>query len=331
VKVSEAGGEYAIIELAREASRGLAGRALDLGIGDDAALVRFGDQTVIVTCDILVESVHFRTDWASPFEVGWKSAAVNISDIAAMGGVPQYAFVSIGVPDADFDFVSGFYDGLRSACERWTSTIAGGDTARSDAIVVNITWLGDLSGSPAILRSGARPGDALMVTNCLGDSLAGLNLLQAHGQEGARAISTGLVDAHLKPIPRVEAARAAAGTGAVHAMMDLSDGLAADLTKLCAASGVGARVDSENMPVSDELRSVCQNYCWKPSELACVGGEDYELLMAVDPSRVNEVRAAVRCTGSEMTVIGEILDGDQIRVVGPGGVESDLPDSWEHF
>ncbi len=331
VKISDAGGENAIIEIARKASCGLPVERLGLGIGDDAAILRFGEDDIVVTCDLLVENVHFRTDWASAYEIGWKSAVANISDVAAMGAVPRHALVSLGLPDADLDFVRDLYEGLGSACKRWNSAVVGGDTVRSEVLVVNITWIGDLAGASAVLRSGARPGDLLMVTNCLGNSLAGLRLLQNHGRDGAIEVSAALVNSHLRPTPRVEAARAMTATGAVHAMMDLSDGLAADLPKLCRASGVGARINSQDLPISSELVTVCRTLGWNQTEVACVGGEDYELLAAVDRERLNEVSEAARVAGSDVTVIGEVLEGDRVILVGSGGAESRLPDSWEHF
>lgn len=331
MKISELGGELALIELIRKYSAGADG--LEMGIGDDAALVRCVDRYMIVTTDLLIEQTHFRMDINQPYLLGWKSAAVNISDIAAMGGHPTYTFVSIGLPDVDVSVVEGIYQGMRDVCDKYGSVIAGGDTVSSECgIVINITQIGEVEPENAALRSKAMPGDAIIVTNTLGDSSAGLKLLLG----GERVDSDNmahreLIERHLRPEPRVREARAAVQTGSVHAMMDLSDGLAADLPKLCAASGVGATVYADRLPISDHLRVSASELNAEPYILAAAGGEDYELLITCAEEDAGEVIEVIHATGTAAGVIGKITDGDEIALIASDGLPGPFPRSWEHF
>lgn len=324
MRISEIGGENAVIKLIAGKYGAEAGGSLVLGIGDDAAMLRDTDKLLVVTTDLLIENTHFRTDLTEPYLLGWKSAAVNISDIAAMGGEPTYAFVSIGLPDVDTEVVEGIYRGLTDCCDAFHCAIAGGDTVGSSlGIVINVTVIGEVEPELAVRRRGAKPGDAIIVTNTLGDSRAGLELLLKHGLAGSREISPFLVERHLKPMPRVPEARAAVRTGRVHAMMDLSDGLSMDLDRLCKASGVGARAFADKLPVSDELKSFAPD----PALLAASGGEDYELLLTCAAPDVDTVLAAV----PSAAVIGEIVDGHAVVLVEASGNEIPMPASWQHF
>jgi thiamine-monophosphate kinase len=328
VRISDIGGENAVIKLIADKYAARAGGDLVLGIGDDAALLRGGQSLLVVTTDLLVENTHFRMDINEPYLLGWKSAAVNISDIAAMGGVPSYAFVSIGLPDVGVSVVEDIYRGLSDCCSAYGCAIAGGDTVGSACgIVINVTVLGQVEPDLAARRSAAKPGDVILVTNTLGDSRAGLELLLKRGLPRSREVSPYLVERHLKPKPRVSEARAAVRTGKVHAMMDLSDGLSMDLIRLCAASGVGARVYLDSLPASDDLARVALSLDADPKLLAASGGEDYELLLTCAKSDADTVIAALGAA----TVIGEIIDGDAVRLVHSTGDETAMPKSWQHF
>jgi len=332
MKISELGGETALINLIQEHYGVTHGGDLELGIGDDAALVKSGDRFLIITADLLVENTHFRMNAIDPYLLGWKSAAVNISDVAAMGGTPTFSFVSIGLPDTEVSVVEDIYEGMRDVSSKYGSVIAGGDTVGSEAgIVINVTQLGEVEPELAARRSGAEPGDAIIVTNTLGDSRAGLVLLLKFGLDQAKMISSYLVERHLKPEPRVEEARAAVATGAVKAMMDLSDGLAADLPKLCKASGVGARVYGQKLPISDQLRAAAETGHKDPVEIAEGGGEDYELLITCDPDNADAVVGAIINSGSRASIIGDVVPGNEVTLVSSEGVEKPLGGSWEHF
>lgn len=331
MKISELGGEDALIGLISERYGIEPSGDLVLGIGDDAALIRAGDRDLIVTTDLLVENTHFRMDINEPYLLGWKSMAANISDIAAMGGVPTYTFVSIGLPDIDACVVESMYEGMRECCTKYGSGIAGGDTVGSAAgIVINVTQLGWVEPDRAALRSGAKPGDQIIVTNTLGDSRTGLELLLKWGLNGARKRSEFLVERHLKPQPRVNEARAAVATGKVHAMMDLSDGLSMDLTRMCQASAVGARVYSDQVPISDELRAVAASLEKDSLDLAVSGGEDYELMIVCDPEDCGEVCKTIEAVGTSAWVIGEMCEGSE-PVLCMNGEELPMPGAWQHF
>ncbi|MCX8053029.1 MAG: thiamine-phosphate kinase [Armatimonadetes bacterium] len=332
MKISDFGGENAVIRLIQKNYGAPVGGDLKLGIGDDAALIDLGERLLIVTTDLLVENTHFRMEINEPYLLGWKSAAVNISDIAAMGGEPTYSFVSIGLPDVDVESVEFIYQGLADANFAFGSAIAGGDTVGSSVgIVINVTQLGLVEREMIARRDGARPGDAILVTNTLGDSLAGLQLLLKLGLADARRASEFCVERHLKPEPRVFEARAAVKTGKVHAMMDLSDGLSSDLPRLCAASGVGARVSASELPVSQDLHIAAARLDADPVTLAAAGGEDYELLITSNPADVPAVIDAIESTGSTARVIGEIIEDTSVTLVYPSGTEGPMPQGWQHF
>ena len=331
MKISQIGGEAALIKLIEQRYGG-SFNDLALGIGDDAALIRSGDKLLIVTTDLLIENTHFRLDINEPYLVGWKSAAVNISDVAAMGGSPTYSFVSIGLPDVEVEVVEQIYDGLSDACRAFGSVIAGGDTVSSSAgIVINVAQLGEVEPDKAIKRSGAKPGDAIIVTNTLGDSRAGLEMLLKFGLAESRRLSEFIVERHLKPEPRLSEARAAASTGAAHAMMDLSDGLVSDLGKLCAASGVGAKINIDALPISQDLHIAAARLDCDPIELAAGGGEDYELLITSASADAAKIIRAVREAGSDARVIGEICEGTKAIFTSATGVEREIPPGWQHF
>lgn len=332
MKISDLGGEAALINLIRD-KYGAAGEGgLALGIGDDAALIRSGEGFLVVTADLLVEGTHFRMEINEPYLLGWKSAAVNISDIAAMGGIPTYSFVSIGLPDIEVGIVQAIYEGMRDVSAKYGSVLAGGDTVMSEAgIVINVTQLGTVEPDKVARRDGAKPGDAIIVTNTIGDSRAGLELLLKLGLAESRRASEPCVLRHLKPEPRVNEARAAVGTGKVHSMMDLSDGLAADLHKLCEASNVGARVIADALPISEDMHIAAARLDLDPIRLAAGGGEDYELLLTCDPKAAPEIAKAIATTGSTARVIGEIIEGSEATLVLPSGDEEPIGGSWEHF
>jgi thiamine-monophosphate kinase len=335
MRISEIGGETGLIERLRATYAGAAGGGLALAIGDDAAVldVSAGLQ-VVVTTDLLIEGVHFRRDWSDPYSIGWKAAAVNLSDLAAMGADPTFTFVSLGLPpDETVESIERLYDGLGDCLGRYNSKLAGGDTNRTlAALMLNITQLGTVPSGLALKRIGAKVGDILLVTGTLGSSAAGLALLELHGTARAEKICRALVQSHRRPQPRVVAARALRETGLVHCCMDLSDGLASDLPKLCAASGIGARVDISRLPLSDDLRTTAAELGRPIWEFALGGGEDYELLLSAAPADVETISAAAAATGTALTPIGEIIrtglhfvdaDGNDLTNAVGGG--------WDHF
>jgi thiamine-monophosphate kinase len=333
--LSEIGGEFGFIDRLRATYAGAAGDSLAVPLGDDAAVLDVppGLQ-VVVSTDLLIEGVHFRRDWSDPYSIGWKAAAVNLSDMAAMGADPTFAFVSLALTTEDtVESLERLYDGLSDCLNRYGARLAGGDTnAGPGGLSINITQIGTVSSGTALTRSGARPGDILLVTGTLGDSAAGLALLQAHGPAKSEKLSHALLTTHRRPQPRIVAARAARETGFVHACMDISDGLAGDLPKLCAASGVGARIHTASLPLSEALRAAEKHLEKTALEYALAGGEDFELLLAVAPAYVETVRAAIEATGTSLTQIGEVLrSGLYFTAPDNSGDMTITARGWDHF
>jgi thiamine-monophosphate kinase len=334
LRISQFGGEPAVIDLISRICDGQGRDDLVLGIGDDAALVQVpGDDLLIITTDLLIEGTHFRRDIIDPYSLGWKSVAANISDIAAMAGTPTYTFSSFALDDVEVDFVENLYQGMTDCAKKYGSRIVGGDTNISQGSqVINITQLGTAPAGQAILRSGAQPGDRLLVTWTLGDSRLGLELLLKFGLEKATDINICAVDAHLRPEPRIAEAKAAAATGKLHAMMDISDGLAADLPKMCAASGVGAIVDTLSRAISPIVRGGASGVGIDPTVLAVQGGEEYELLMAVPENAVDSViKTVADATGTQVTAIGRITAERDVLIEGTDGSRTPLRGGWTHF
>ncbi len=335
MRLSDIGGEFGLIGRLRSTYAGASGDGLAVALGDDAAVLDIPEgRQVIVTTDLLMEDVHFRREWSDPYSIGWKAAAVNLSDIAAMGADPTFTFVSLALtPEDTVESLERLYDGLSDCLNRYGARLAGGDTnATPNGLAINVTQLGTVPSGTGLTRSGAKPGDILLVTGTLGDSAAGLALLTALGPVKAEKISRDLVTVHRRPQPRVVAARAARETGFVHAAMDISDGLAGDVPKLCAASGIGARIQAGELPVSSALTAAAEHLDKPAWEFALAGGEDFELLLAVAPGHVDAVRAAVAATGTPLTPIGEVLRSG-LHFVAPDG-SGDVPAAglgWDHF
>ena len=285
------------------------------GIGDDCAILpqKSGRDTLVST-DMLVEGVHFLLSDVSPADLGWKSAVVNISDIAAMGGRPVATFLSLALPaGVNSAWADSFIGGYTSACSRFGAPLLGGDTSSSpDRVCINVTVLGECPSGRALMRSGARPGDLVCVTGCLGDSAAGLKVILEGLERSADAAA--LVQRHYRPVPRVSEGLALAACPGVHAMMDISDGVASDLGHILDASGVGADLEASSLPLSSELRSLCALKGWDPLPLAAGGGEDYELLFTMAPDACPDIphtvigritaQCGLRWNGLESTVRG---------------------------
>ena len=285
-------------------------------IGDDCAVLRLGSQTWVAAADMLVFGHHFE-GWAEPEDVGYKAVAVNVSDVAAMGGIPRFILASGGA--ADPETTLRCMEGVLAACTAFGVYPIGGDTTRADALTIDVAILGEIETSP-VLRSGARAGDLLAVTGELGASAAGFLALEA----GRSAVER-LVRRHLRPEPRVEAGRAAARLG-VRAMIDLSDGLASDVRHICEKSGTGCRVDLGRLPLATDTREFLLSLDRDPELLAATGGEDYELLISA-PEGVMD--ALAREVETPITVIGEVTDGDVIFERGGEPVEG--VSGWDHF
>ena len=332
------------------------------GIGDDCAIIpqRSGMDT-LVTTDLLIEDRHFLLSDVDPWQLGWKSAAVNISDIAAMGGCPTASFLSLALPPDGIDagWVDRFIAGFRDMSAKFGVPLLGGDTSASpDKLFINVTVLGECPHGKALRRDSARPGDLVCVTGTLGDSAAGLKLVLERAAAGPAAPlchserseesspCQTLIRRHYCPMPRVPEGQALAVCHGVHAMMDISDGIASDLRHILKASSgpgdgnlgpVGAEIDLKKLPLSEVMKYVCALRGWDPAELAVSGGEDYELLFTLAPEAFDAAAAAVRkASGGSIgitaigSIVGSAADGQEPLIRWLGGARNDYK-GFTHF
>ena len=302
------------------------GFRLLLGIGDDAAAWRTGPGVVVVTTDTMVEGVHFTQETMAWTDVGWKVMAANLSDIAAMGALPLSAVVTLGLPGSlPVASVDDLYRGMLESCRRYQFLLVGGDIVSSDRCFVTVTINGACPGQP-LTRRAAQAGDAVAVTGPLGGSAGGLELLAANGAVDDAA-SRSLVRAHRRPEPRLAEGQQLVSAG-IQCAMDVSDGLIADLTKLCRASGIGAKVYAGQVPVHRSLGRVMP--AERALQTALNGGEEYELLFAGPFAVAAELAEAL----PEGAIIGEVTSGPPGAVVvrdGEGREVAVTNRGWEHL
>ena len=300
------------------------GRKLRLGMGDDAALWQPKPGVAgVLTSDWFLEGSHFLREKHPSDSVGWKCLARAASDIAAMGGTPRCFLLNLALPaDATGKWLRSFLGGLRRAARSLDCLLAGGDTTRSERILISVTVIGVIAEGQEVLRSGADVGDLLYVSGTLGEAEHGLQVLRK--SRGKVNHKNGALRKHLYPEPRVELGRWLAEQKLATAMMDVSDGLSSDLPRLCAASGVGALIDPGKLPL---LRGIAMD---SARPLALHGGDDYELLFTVSPRNAERIPAMFRKL--RLTRIGEITTGRGVRIIGKEGNPEPLPAAgWDPF
>jgi thiamine-monophosphate kinase len=304
-------------------------------IGDDAAAFTIEPDLVsLITTDLLVERIHFIRNSISGFDLGYKSLAVNLSDIAAMGGNAREAFISIAVPqNCPLEYLEALYDGMKSLAARFNVNILGGDTTRSkDDLIINITVHGTVDHAQMLCRDAARPGDIIVSSGYLGDSRAGLHLILNNiptDTEDLQALSR----AHVLPEPHLHEGRFLASQPGTHAGIDTSDGLSSDLAHIAEESQVGATLYSDKIPVSESLLKFCSRYDFDPVEYALSGGEDYTLLCTIAPESANETAAKFQAEFKKpLFLIGEINDSNHLEIIYPDGSSKPItPTGWNHF
>jgi len=275
-----------------------------MGIGDDCAIIpQCSSDDTLVTADMLVEGSHFLLDDITPYQLGWKSVAVNLSDIAGMGGKPVGTFLSLAIPySMESAWMEKFMDGYQAISDRFGVPLLGGDTTASpDRLCINVTVMGSCPHGSARKRSDAKPRDLVCVSGFLGDSSCGLKVILDKLDRTSDANI--LIDRHYLPMPRVAEGLRLSRLEGVHAMMDISDGIGSDLRHILEASGVGATIDTSALPLSSELLSCCRDNGLDPLDFALSGGEDYELLFTMAPGTVPDI---------PYYVIGEITPGSSI-------------------
>ncbi len=296
-----------------------------IGVGDDAAAWRSQGLPQLGTTDILVQDVHFSLDIITWWELGWKALAVNISDIAAMGGMPKHALVSLGLPsDTEVEQVIELYQGMAEIAKKFDLSIIGGDVIKAPLVIISPSVVG-IAGNNILTRSAALPADLIAVTGYLGSSAAGLRMLKA-GLEFDKETAYYLRQAHLCPLPRVGEGELLAQHG-VRAAIDLSDGLVADLAKICQASKVGARVMTNKVPIHPFVQAAFEQDCLR---LALSGGEDYELLFTAQSDVIERTQSLM---SSPVTIIGEIVaEPGQVTLLDEEGKVMEWEGGgWEHF
>lgn len=327
-------GEFGLIDRI-ERIAGSVTRRGRLGIGDDAALLTpsEGCQTVL-SCDVMVEGRHFREDLMTPVETGARAAAVSMSDLAAMGAVPVCSIISLGLrPDTTIVWVESLYRGFRKMAERFNAEIVGGNiTSVGQERFIDVTVVGEVPAGEALLRSGARPGDAILVTGFPGSSAAGLAVLCE--EEGGKEAFPRLCKRYISPNPRIEAGIHLRKIGVLTSAIDLSDGLAGDLRHILHASNVGARISADLIPIDPELREYANRRGESAIDIATGPSDDYELLFTC---RKEHVETAVMSLEEEVGLpaakIGEITDNPgNLELLGTSTGRKGLEvTGWDHF
>jgi len=329
MKVRELG-EFGLIEILHQiADEAGAGSRSDLiiGIGDDAAAWQGKSSVQLGTTDILVQDVHFTLETTTWRDLGWKALAVNISDIAAMGGIPAYAMISLGLPpDTEAEDIAKLYTGMAEIARQFDVAIVGGDISEAPLLIISPSVIGTVEHDKILTRSGALPGDRIAVTGYLGSSAAGLRMMKEK-PEVEPEVAAALTEAHLRPCPRVSEAQIL-GENGVKAAIDISDGLIADLAHICRASGVEARVRLPDIPIHPAVKAA---FGEGAISLAISGGEDYELLFTAPRAVIDKLTSHLSIP---VTIIGEITGGKpgKVTLLDENGreIECEKP-GWEHF
>jgi len=323
VKLSELG-EFGLIDLLAKMAGGGDERLL-IGIGDDAAAWHGDDSIQLATVDSFIEGVHFTPQTTPWPDIGGKALDINLSDIAAMGGIPRYALVSLALPDdSQVEDVAALYKGMLKRAKEYGVTVVGGDISRAPVVAISITVLGSSPTNYILTRSSAKVGDIIAVTGHLGASAAGMELLKSQRRLDPEAENR-LKDAFLHPTPRIAEGLLLVEQG-VKTAIDISDGLVADLGQICKASNVGARLEVERVPIEPAVQTT---FSQRALELALSGGEDYELLFTASAEIVEKVEKAASLP---VTAIGEIVTGEGVTLVDREGNPFELKKAgWEHF
>ncbi|MFW6114993.1 MAG: thiamine-phosphate kinase [Thermodesulfobacteriota bacterium] len=327
-------GEFGFIDSIKD-NFAATGRGVIKGIGDDCAVVSAPPGKVLLfAADMLVEDIHFVIGSTPFYQLGRKAVAVNLSDIAAMGGKPIVALISIAVPPAtDVDAIQELYKGMKDICSCHSLTIGGGDTVASpDKLVISVSILGEAKEREVLYRSGAISGDKIYVTGPVGDSAAGLEILTKKITP-PESTKDYFINAHINPTPLVEVGIRIAASGLASAMIDLSDGLLSDLRHICEQSGVGASLSAEKIPFSPQLKLLATHAGFDPGEFALAGGEDYQLLFTGSAEHEQDMENLFQKHGfTPPYQIGEIGHEPGIRMLKADGSVVELqPRGFDHF
>ncbi|MDI3542926.1 MAG: thiamine-monophosphate kinase [Candidatus Atribacteria bacterium] len=327
-------GEFGIISYLKDFFPG-GGERVILGIEDDCAVVKGPrDFYYLLTCDSQVENVHFVLSLFSPFSLGKRVLAVNLSDIAAMGGKPLFALLSwVLRPDIEAEWLKEFARGIKEEAETFGVNIIGGNLSRTESqIVFDLTLVGEVeSDYPLLLRCNSRPGDLVLVTGTLGDSRAGLEIT-LQGSEEEREKYSFLLERFFTPSPRLQVGRLLHSLKERIALIDVSDGFSQDLGHIAEESGVGAVVEVDKLPISPTLREWSEEKGKDPFLFALSGGEDFELIFTVPRERGEEIKQFIeKESGIPVTIVGEIVFGRGVSFKRGGKEEKETASGWNHF
>lgn len=335
IKISDIG-EFALIERIRKIieNAGHKPGLLIHGIGDDAAVFTpEPGYEMVVTCDSMVDGRHYLKEYMAPIEIGRRAMIMNISDIGAMGGIPLYALVTLGLTSTEkVDDIEDMYRGFIQELEPFNASIIGGNiTQTAGNTFIDITLMGKAKRGYIALRSGAKPGDALMVTGYPGSAGAGYRLI-ADGVAQASENKT-LIDAYLRPVHRAREGHALAASGMITSMMDVSDGLSGDLYHICESSSIGAELWEQMLPVSNALKEISSLYKLSPVDFILAPSDDYELLFTCAIKNIEDIKRVLAEFNCPVTHIGDIVPLAQgITLISSNGEKGPLnKKGWDHF
>ena len=319
MNIKDIGGEFALIKRIAAKPKD---KSIIKGIGDDAAVLKLGGKLFVITTDTLVENDHFSLKWFSPKQVGMKAIEINASDVGAMGGKPRYALVSLVLkPDTPVEFVDGLYRGMREAGEKHGIEIIGGNVTHGKELVIDIDMIGEVEKQNLCLRSNAKPGDFILVSGDAGKSTAALHLfrkskLNKKNKNNFKKI----IEAHTEPKARFDKVKKFIKY--INAMIDVSDGIASDITRLCEQSNVGAVIYADNIPIADETKKAAKLLGENALDYALYGGEDFELVFTVSEKNLRNVKGFL---------IGEITKKKGVRLYQHGKEKLITKHGYDHF
>ena len=331
-------GEFGLIDRIHQLikKRGIELPSSTLGIGDDTAAFspRPGFE-LLLSCDCLVEGRHFLSGFINPFNLGRRAMSVNLSDIGAMGGFPLYALISLGLKaDMLVADVEAIYNGFLEELNPFKASIIGGNITKVEkSIFIDITLIGQVETGKIVLRSTAKPGDSILVTGFPGQAAAGLRLLQQSRVE-AKSLKNPLIKAYTLPHHRAWEGSKIGNSGLATAMIDISDGLLGDLGHICQTSGVGAELDQNKLPLSEDLKRFADEFELNPYELVLKESDDYELIITCKPENEAELCSIIASTGKvSVSKIGKIINkpGEIILKLVDGSQQRLSPSGWNHF
>lgn len=308
-----------------------ASKGVELGIGDDAAAVRFDtDKLVLATTDSQIEDVHFMKSLITPAELARKAVAVSVSDVGAMGGVPRFILASVGFSEKENEeFLDGLISGFKSSEEEFELELIGGNLSSSNKLFIDITVLGEVEPHLMIKRSGANPGDLIYASGTLGDSALGLKILQNKEMGDEYEF---LINRHLRPLPRLALGRELAVEQLATSMIDISDGILLDLERITSQQGVGARIEFLQIPTSKEYDECIHQFSDDEYGLALSGGEDYELLFTSHEDRRGDIQKISKNLNIQITEIGYVTKDRTIEVLNINGEAAPHPNrGFIHF